>query len=1101
MQLTSPARIARSMLCAVSTVALAAVAIPATAQAQTTQDVSISAQPLGDALIEIGQRYNTTIVVLDSLVSDITAPRVSGSLTLDQALARVLAGTGLSARPSGDGYVIVDPAGAATADSELIVTGTRIERTAANSPSPIDIITFEELASLGLTDVTEAIRFVPALQQSLSLTAPFNFGRSADTIPPRGFANLDLRGLGAARTLVLVNGRRHVGGNAGEATVDINTISPALIDRVEVLTGGGSSIYGADAVSGVVNYVLKDNFEGIDFRGGVSLPTDGGGEAYRASVTIGTNTPDDRGNAVLSVDYLRQTNLAVREREVAANRSAIAANNPALAAVLGVDASFLNVVVPDARQARFTPDGSFSFNGNSFGGAAAIFNGTTTFGGFPILQLFDSETGQVRPVDVGVFADALTSLGGDGVLASTFNPDASIVPDTEQFIVNALASYDVTGGVTAFLEAKYSRSEARSVEAIPLNPINYEIRRDNAFLPQEVRNQFDAIAAQGLNPSISLTRSVNEAVANDPAESVRDTFRIVGGLRGEVSSAFHYEISANYGRTDTSLIDNNEPLPDRFLAATDAVVDPVTGNIVCRIDIDPNTPLPSALFPRPNPGLTSFAPGDGSCVPVNLFGQGSVTAEAADFFLARTEVEFELEQFVLNAVIDGNSEDFFELPAGPISYALGAEYREERSAFRPDPLQIAGLGFFGAFQDPTPVAGNFDVTEIFGEVSIPILADQPFARSLTIDGSIRYADYSTVGSATSFAFGGNWEPVAGLRLRGSFNRAVRAPNINELFIPQQVVPGQLAPGSDPCDPNGTTTGSATRAANCALLVPDNFDPTPSYQSASTLETRGGNPGLSEETADTFTIGFVVQPVALPGFSLVVDYYNIDIEDGVQGQILDEVIVRNCADAPTIENNFCAAVTRNPTTGVVEAVQATTLNLSAIQAQGIDYDVRYSFDLEEFIGVVSGVMTAQLAGTYLIEREDVLFQDFPETNNRLDGEYNFPDHFLNFSLSWRNGPWEATYGFNYQASQVRTTRTFGIEDIRDEPLTLANPETGDAFVHYIGGSYDLFENLNLSLRVNNVFDRQIFDGTPGNFGPLRPVSFIGRTVQIGLQGNF
>lgn len=986
-------------------------------------------------------------------------------------------------------------------ESAIVVTGTRIERTAANSPAPIDVVTKEEIEAFGLIDVTETLRFVPALNQSLSSITQELGGRTsfaAGREGQSGLATLNLRGLGTERTLVLVNGRRHVGGVTNEATVDVSSIPSALIERVEVLTGGGSSIYGADAVSGVVNYIIKDDFEGIQLDGNYGVTTNGGGDAYRLSATIGGNFGDGRGNAVISAEYQFQENLRRDERSFTESGSGFVPNSAALQAEFGFDPNVQNVLVPNIRSNNIAGAGlgSITFLGNTITASGSDFNGVSTIGGVPVLQVIERNTGVIRPYDFGQRSGAaFVSNGGDGaVFLPGFAPNGDTIPEIERFTVNAFADYDITPEINAFVEAKYTRLEARSRVLFSINPFNIVVSEENPFTPQVLVDQRNTLAGLGEQTDLVVSLNLSSDLVQQPREATRETFRVVGGFRGEVSTAFNYEVSANYGRTDTVLTNNQELVPDRFFAAADVIADPVTGNPICRSDIDPDTPFPTSFFPTPAlPGFNTFAPGDGSCVPFNVFAP--TTQEFFDFAFTRTEQTFQLEQFVLNATFTGNSEDFFQLPAGGIGYAAGIEYREESAAYQPDPLQIANLGFLSAFSDDVPNFGEFDVIEGFAEVNIPIMRGQPFAEVLDLDASVRIADYSTVGTTESYAVGLVWGPTSDLRFRGSFNRSVRAPNIGELFSPQVTNPGQTNP--DPCSLEELDNGTSTRRANCAQFVPEGFvQPVTSLTVDISL---GGNPDLIEETADTFTVGFVFEPSFIPGLTLIADYYNIDIQDGILSAPTDEVIAANCVDAATIDNPFCDAITRDPVTGIITAAQATNLNLSAISAEGVDYQINYGFDLD---GVIPGDFTATVAGTWLISREDVPFADFPEATDTLDEQIRFPEHFINFALGWRNGKWSADYGFNYQSSQIRT---FGFPVVNRDAIE-ANPDlvndvrTGDSFVHYLGGAYDFTDNFTLSLRVNNLFDREPFFGAPQE-DRFRPVSALGRVVTFGARARF
>ncbi|MEM9261939.1 MAG: TonB-dependent receptor [Pseudomonadota bacterium] len=1094
-----------------------------TEQAQT-RTVDIPAGPLGEALIDVADTYGVDIFAADDLVAGKRAPRVSGALTAKEAVAQVFAGSGLKASPSRPGEYIVTAA-AQDASVEVIppssddalddvsdiqdtvvVTGSRIERTAVNAPSPIDIVTAEDIAKLGLNDTTEALRFVPALNRSVSLTA--NISPDRDT---PGLATLDLRALGTNRTLVLVNGRRHVAGVASAATVDVSSFPTALIDRVEVLTGGGSSIYGADAVSGVVNYILKDDFEGVDARFNASLPTEGDGEAFRGSLTVGGNFGGGRGNAVVNVEYQRQTALQARDRSRSLATATVLSNSPELSAALDVDPSFQNVLVPGALSNVFLPGPAFSLTEDSFQPGPTTGGGPQTVLGIPTLQVIDP-SGTIRAPSPSPFFNGFTGLSSDGFEVNFPNPLFETVPSVESYAFNAFADYDFSSRITGFIEAKFSRNESSGrdlngflIGGLPINP-------DNPFIPEEVQNQIDFLEGEGIETNLNVRTTFFADEVTRPNINTRDTFRIVGGFKGEISSALSYEISANYGRTSTSLITPAEPLPDRIYAAADAIADPETGEPICRSDIDAETLPPLAPFRGvAAPGFRSFVPGDGTCAPYNIFAPSDqFDPDFVAFALVPIERRQEIEQFVFNATVTGDSEAFFELPAGGISYAAGFEYRDESSEDRPDALSRAALDRIQSFEIGEIVGGEFDVVEGFAEVSVPVLADLPLAQSFTIDASVRFADYSTVGRTTSFAFGTVWRPVEDFRLRASFNRSVRAPNIGELFTPQINSNSSLAEGTDPCDPNNTDPGTEFREANCRQLIPDleNFDASPAYNLADGLiQVTGGNPLLQEETADTYTIGFAFTPQVVPGLTIVADYYSIQIEDAISRRQSRNALVDNCVDLPSLDNPFCAAVTRNPTTGVIENIQNTTLNIAESSAEGIDYQIGYNFDLSRLFSGDIGDFTAQLAGTYLIGRDNLAFAGFPETNVRLDKAIGYPTHFLNASLAWTKGPWNVDYGFNFQSNQIITSpirfANFTVDDVLNpEPGTspvLDRPNTGSAFVHFLGGSYKINDDFQVSLRVNNLLNREPFETVDRT--QSFPVGFLGRTIQLGVQANF
>ncbi|MEM6539113.1 MAG: TonB-dependent receptor plug domain-containing protein [Pseudomonadota bacterium] len=592
------------LLCAASSIAVSLGAPDAFAKEGDASENKIEfvapSASLDDTLIKISRTFGADVVGADNLIAGKKSAPVARAASIEQALDASLAGTGLSyARSKTGAYVLVaqsnataaplmidgsaDENGTPTVSDTIVVTGSRIERTAVNAPSPIDIVTAEDIAKLGLNDTTEALRFTPALQQSTSLTSPAEF--FDENASEAGVATLNLRGLGANRTLVLLNGRRHVGGVANQSTVDVSSFPTALIDRVEVLTGGGSSIYGADAVSGVVNYILKDDFEGVDYRGNISLPTRGDGEAYFAALTMGGNFADGRGNAVVSVEYNKQTQVRNRDRGGSRTASSVQFNTPLLSEGLGVSPDFKRVLVPDWRFNFFGALPSVTFTESAFGLGALALDGITEIGGVPISQVIDSNTGEIRPQDFGIIGTNLFSSGGDGTLFTFNNPEAATVPDFERYSINTFAHYDFSDKITGFVEAKYNRLDSSAGRNFNLRAIDVPISLDNPFLPELFRDQFNSLDAMGEDPNLLASRDFRDPFSSGPGETIRETFRIIGGFEGTISKALSYNVSVNYGRTDTDIINTNEVIPDRFYAAVDVVEDPVTGNPVCRSDI------------------------------------------------------------------------------------------------------------------------------------------------------------------------------------------------------------------------------------------------------------------------------------------------------------------------------------------------------------------------------------------------------------------------------------------------------------------------------------------------------------------------------------
>jgi iron complex outermembrane receptor protein len=971
----------------------------------------------------------------------------------------------------------------------IVITGSRIARSSnLETPNPITIVSGEDLLNSGQTDIAAVLRDIPALFS----TQPANL--SSRNNNPAGTSLLNLRALGTNRTLVLINGRRSVSGVAGSAAVDISTIPAALIERVDVSTGGASAVYGADGVSGVVNFILREDFDGTDYRAQVSFPEAGGGEEATLSLTAGRNFSDGRGNAVVSFEATQVSPVDASQRSGFAGRAQRIqiANSPEVAAAFGLDPNASNVFVPNVTLPVSSPASVIWLRDAnqivSDGFVDFFFLGNTTVGSqaFPSAQIVDG-TGTLRAYNPGdIFVDPFTAVGGDGI--ATIPDVVRLQPNLERYNFNTNFRFDFSERVRFITEARYTM--ATTQEQNQVNGFNDDIpiALDNPYIPAALRAQINALIAEGITPDIALSRDNLDVPARTDIK--QESFRIVSGLEGRIAGNWDYRVTYNYGRTDRTFDNVNLRLDDRFFAATDAVVDPATGNIVCRSEFDPNAPRPTSPFPASRPGYITFTPGDGQCAPLNLFGRGLTSPEAEAFIYQPAIDRSEIRQQVYSAVITGDTDGFFTLPAGPIGIAVGTEYREERSTFQPNGFELAGLSFRSLETASAPVDGRFDVWEAFGEVSVPILRDMPFAEELTLDGAVRYADYSTSGENTTWSLGAGWAPVEDIRLRATYGEAVRAPNINELFSPPQ--PTAIGVTQDPCNQNLINAGSEFRPDNCLQLVGPNFNAA-DFVSAQIFGRAGGNPNLIPETATTLTVGAVFTPRFLSGFAATVDYYEVDIENAISS-IPGIVVIQNCVDAPSLDNDFCPLVQRDPTTGVITFFESGQQNVARFTAKGVDFDARYSFELADMGLNDWGGLAIGVSGSKNLERRDFQFQDFPEDFVDLVGEFGVPEWVVNLNASWDFRSLRLAWRSSYQSSQLLP----GVrnQDIENDPNFVDPMSTGSAWAHYFNGQYEVRPDVFINFGVNNVTDRDPFVGTV-----VRPVSYLGRTYFLGVNGRF
>ncbi len=938
------------------------------------------------------------------------------------AAALLVAGFAATGAHAQDSVTDEEPAADEPAEA-IVVTGSRIGLNAPiESASPLTIIDAEAIATSGQADIASLLRLQPALQGSLPGVDSVNQAAAGDS-SDLGLSLLNLRNLGSVRTLVLEDGRRHVPGTGGSAAVDINAIPQGRIKSVEVLTGGASSIYGADAVTGVVNFTLRSgrDFDGLEvnLQGGIS--DEGDAQNWSISAAGGGTFADDRGSAVFSIDYSKQTGLVATDRDFAGEGIfGLGFANDAIFNLLGLTDADFGLPAGQRPSQAFYPNVTLPVS-SRFGIIALGGPGTSAFDAvnalnadgsvpfipgtnIPIAQVFDN--GTLRAFNAGTFVDPFSASGGDGIGANTRE---LILPELEQLVVSAGADFEITPGVELFFEGKFAFTDGRDATGTPFND-DIPIRLDNPFIPTALRNQITTLQGLGVSPTIAVSRDLLDADVLPNEQTERTSFRFVTGLRGEFEDlGWKWELSYNFGRTEVESVFSNTRLDDRYFYAIDAIgltagnlaafrannrtvsavrngqsiqINPGTaqvGDIICRSELDGTAPGVSP-FPRPprNPDGTgraiSFTPRTGTCAPINILGADTITGAGANFAFVDITNSTVLTQEQVLATISGDTAEFFELPGGPIGFAAGFEYRSDTSQFTPSPLQNSPGITSGVISSGSPVRPSPDLSfqdpditvyEGFGELRVPLLADITLIDLLEVNGAIRFSDYNTIGRTTAWSAGGRYKPFDSLTFRGTYSVAVRAPNLAELFGPVSAATiGLLA---DPCAAANINNGSNFRAANCAQFVAPGFNPA-NFGSAFRPGTTGGNPNLQEEEAKTFTAGFVFQPRGfLSGLTVIADYYDIEITDAI-GSLTGVQIAAACVDLPTTDNQFCPLITRNSTNGLIENFTAGNVNLGAITARGVDFAATYGFDVP--FGSDLGSIDLSVSGTYFLEDTQV-----------------------------------------------------------------------------------------------------------------------------------
>jgi outer membrane receptor protein involved in Fe transport len=983
-----------------------------------------------------------------------------------------------------------------SAADTIVVTGSRIRRPNIESAVPVTTIGAEDIIATGRVALGDLLNEMP------SLRATRGQANSTAFIGTAGTNFLDLRGLGTVSTLVLQNGRRHVSTIPGQFTVDVNTIPTELVERIDVVTGGTSAVYGSDAVAGVVNFVLKRDFEGIQATGQAGISSRGDRESFRAALTAGTNFAQDRGNIAVSAEYTRADELDAGDRP---NRFGSfrgrdqvqlienPANEPG-----GSDGIADRTFTRNVRSLGLSEGGTFIASSGAASATGACATTAGCINGVPRIYRFRPD-GTLAEADYGQDLRLTTNnntgnqIGGDG---STLRRYGQLQPFVERYGINLLGHFDVTDAFSPYVEAKYVRYDifqqsaptfqsggtqtgtAAAQTGFTANSSGVPIFLDNPYLNPQAAALIRSVLPAG-QTAFRLQRN-NIDLGSREETGYRETYRIVTGFEGDFNDDWHYDISANYGKFRQSLTSVNNRIQQRFRLAADAVRNPANGQIICR------SQLPGQVTPTPTNAAdaAALAADIAACVPVNLFGEGAPSAEAIAYFSADTVAVQRHEQKVVNGFITGDFSQLFELPGGPVGFAVGAEWRQEDGFRDFGDLVVNNRTFLTAISRFTPPE-KFEVKEAFGELNVPLLADRPFAYELSLQGAARVADYKgAVGTVLAWNAGATYAPVEGIRLRVNYAVSVRAPTQFDLYAQLGQNFAQL---EDPCDVRNINNGTATRAANCAAAgIPAGFVNAPA-RAGSTAFSNGGNPLLQEETSKSWTIGGVLTPRALPGFSLTVDYYDIKIED-VIGSPTAQQIVNSCYDSSDLNNVFCAVVRRDSSTnffstaapefGVVQG----GINYSAGTARGVDFEASYQ------TGTAWGRLGTRLVGTYALERNDYPFLNEPTRPDQRLLEVGDPRLRLNWSANLQTGKFNFGYQGRYISKQAVASTGLGggIEDIREvggrapQNADFADLEwIPDVFYHDLRVGYDFTAGINFYAGVDNMFDRQPPLGLLGN----------------------
>ena len=944
---------------------------------------------------------------------------------------------------------------------EVLVTGSRIARDGMDASTPVTVVSTTDIKISGSVNIEEILADSPQFVGST------NGGATANTVPG-GTADVNLRGFGASRNLVLVNGRRFAIYGPEQVT-DLNTIPTALIERTEVVTGGSSAVYGSDAITGVVNFIMRDDFEGLEVNAQTTYDSPTTTPTYSVDLTVGGNFAEGRGNSVVAVNYLNRGSITRGERGDFAFFS--------LSDGCVTPASFSDSSpgVPVSIPAGSTCRAAGGVPGLIAGGSGDIPNGRFT--GIPTPGSSSSNPG----LDAALVAAGLGGLGSRGFTfddaglvarpALTPQDDFNLGPDNylqvpqERWMLNSFNHYDFNPKATGYLEFHFSNNRVdQQLAATNVNgPFLFNI--NNPYLTSQMREVLRQLDIRETGPSTVVTGT--SSMVNNPNDGLavlnvgrrlvevplrrnisdRNVWRTAVGVRGElgdVSENFlrnlSYDVYYSFARTEETSRQEGNVSRSRFQA-----------------------------------GVLSVG---GAAPVVNPFGQ-NISAAGVNAIRIGATNSTQAELQVAAANISGQA---FDLPAGPLGFSFGVEWRYTSADFVPD--EFLRSGDVVGFNAGLPTGGDVTAKEIYGEIRVPLLEDVPLVKNLTANSAFRYSDYDLegVGEVWTYLYGLDWRLNDDVAFRGQFQRAIRAPNVAELFGGSR---RSVEPATDPCS-SGQPVNARSDAVRQLCIqsgVPAALVFGAGVQPNTIIEAFfGGNPNVGEESSDTRTFGAVITPQVLPNLAVSIDYFDITL-DGAIAQLgggLNNTLNLCYNVIQDLNSEFCRAIRRNPVTGEIGTpftAQINQANTGALETSGVDLQVRYRYDAGWNLFGNSNSFDISSSWTWTDEFTSTPVEAFPNVKNRCVGAYGttcgepIPEYKGVTRVTWNNGALSLSLRHRfidsvtidrYLLPQRSGTAFPALSD-------LVNPKLGTE--QYVDASfiYELGKAVELSGGVRNLLD--------------------------------
>ena len=998
----------------------------------------------------------------------------------------MISGVALAAIATGALAQATRPASNGTSVQEFVVTGSRIPSPNLTSVSPVTVVNGQDFKLTGANDTIDALNQLPQVSVGNGLNnTPNPLSGSG------GFTTIDLRNLGTVRTLVLEDGKRLMPGDptlGGEAA-DLDTIPAALIDRVDLVTGGASAVYGSDALAGVVNFIMKHNFEGVqvDAQYGIDWHNNGNnlipglaaaalndtgpikvprgnvwdGAVIDVTTTIGANSPDGKGNVTAWMSYRHQDPVLQGDRDYSSCQLS----------------SFLT-----------TPHCTGSSNSNLF---------------------FDENSGALYSVVGAAGSNIFVPRGTDQPTTPpthfNANPYEYLSRGDERYQGGFFAHYQAAPWADVYSD--FSFMDDRTHINIAPSALFQQTFLVNCNIPelsdQQVAGLFcaDPTGTENVGRDGVATLSIGRRdIEGGPRMYSFEhlSYKMDVGMRGDLGDAWSYDVYGQFGRTQYNQSVQNDISLSRAQAALNNCV-----------------------------GAQPF--GSIPCAPYNIFAAGGVTPAALAYILTGGTLTGDTQEQIVSGNFTGKLGTYgIKSPwaTDGVGINIGAEYRREQLDLIPDATSLSGdlAGSGGALP---PVHGSFDVKELFGEIRVPLVQDMPGVKDLDFEGGYRYSKYSSgSGETNTYKLALNWSPTSDIRFRGSFQRAVRAPNVNELFTPQLITNTSVV-SVDPCSAVGQAAGKATATlAQCentgvtAAQYGDGRDPAiggtdkiaqcPAFQCGTVL---GGNANLTPEVSKTYSVGVVITPTSfISGFNLSVDYFHIDVANAISTFPIN-IAFNDCLTAGT----HCNLVVRQANGSLFGSdlaqggyIAGTNINIGFLQTEGFDFAANYRFDLDRFGMQNAGSFAIRFDGTLT---EHLITQPIPgEGSYDCAGLYGFtcgaptPKWRHNLRLTW-NSPWKFTL-----SGQWRFLSSASLDANQSNPL-FGGP-LGDTFDGHISAysyfdlsaTYTIRPGFTLRAGINNIFDKDppLLDdsvtgsGTPNTYNNY---DLLGRAVFVGLTADF